>query len=75
MIFYKFGFNVDNLPLNYYKDKPFYFMKTDALDRFGTKLEKRYSKIEIKRIMTSGGLKNIKISDNPPYYCAIGFKS
>ena len=29
------------------KNKTFYFMRTDALDRFGTKLEKRFTKEEI----------------------------
>lgn len=31
-------------PLSYYRDKPFYVMRTDALDRFGTRLEQRFSR-------------------------------
>ena len=30
-------------PLAYYRDKSFYVMRTDALDRFGTRLEHRFS--------------------------------
>ena len=40
----KLKFNVFNFPLSDYKNKSFYTMRTDALDRFGTKLEKRFSK-------------------------------
>lgn len=29
-------------PLAYYRDKPFYVLRTDALDRFGTRLEQRF---------------------------------
>lgn len=69
-----FGYNVDNFPLSFYRDKPFYFMRTDALDRFGTKLEQRFSKKEIILMMEKSGLKNIKFSDHPPYHCALGYK-
>lgn len=49
-------------------------MRTDALDRFGTKLEQRFSKKEIILMMKKSGLKNIKFSDHPPYHCALGYK-
>ena len=35
------------MPLNIYKNKSFYVMRNDSLDRFGTKYEKRYSKKNI----------------------------
>ena len=35
-----FKFNINNLPLSSYRKTSFYTMKTDALDRFGTRLEK-----------------------------------
>lgn len=50
-------------------------MKTDALDRFGTRLEFRYTKKEVKEMMERQGLVGIKFSDGPPYWCAVGFKS
>ena len=49
-------------------------MRTDALDRFGTKLEKRYSKKEIQTMMTRSQLNNIKFSKKPPYWVAVGTK-
>ena len=49
-------------------------MKTDALDRFGTKLEKRYTKNEIKSLMISCGLEKIKFSNSEPFWIAVGYK-
>jgi hypothetical protein len=49
-------------------------MRTDALDRFGTKLEKRFSKKEIQTMMKRSQLKNIKFSKQPPYWVAVGTK-
>jgi ubiquinone/menaquinone biosynthesis C-methylase UbiE len=70
----KFGINSDAIPLSYYKNEPFYTMKTDALDRFGTRLEKRFNKKEITEMFAQAGLKNIMFSDGMPYWCAIGYK-
>jgi hypothetical protein len=49
-------------------------MKTDALDRFGTKLESRYTKEEIKKLMSNAGLENIIFSDKIPFWVALGYK-
>ena len=49
-------------------------MKTDALDRFGTKLESRYTKLEIKNMMINAGLENITFSNNIPFWIALGYK-
>ena len=68
------GINTKNFPLNYYKEKKFYIMRNDSLDRFGTIIEKRFSRKEIKKMMISSGLKNIKFSDKAPYWCAVGYK-
>ncbi|MCZ7629317.1 MAG: class I SAM-dependent methyltransferase [Microthrixaceae bacterium] len=38
------GKDPSRLPLSAYRDQPFYVMRTDALDRFGTGLEKRYTR-------------------------------
>ena len=69
------GFSVANIPISSYRKCSFYTMKTDALDRFGTGLEQRFTKIEIKRMMVKSGLKNIKFSSKPPYWVAVGEKS
>ena len=69
------GFDVRNIPLSSYRGKPFYSLRTDALDRFGTKLEKRFTKAEIGEMMTSAGLSNIRFSDRTPYWVAVGIKT
>ena len=73
----KLGVNedfIDCLPLSSYRKSSFYTMRTDALDRFGTKLEKRFSKQQIEQMMTNGGLINISFSEKVPYWCAVGYK-
>ncbi len=71
----KFKLNVFNFPLSDYKNKSFYTMRTDALDRFGTKLERRFSRREIERMLTNNGFKDIKFSPNMPYWVAFCRKS
>ena len=53
----------------------FYTMRTDALDRFGTKLEQRFSKSEIENILKSKGLKKITFSNKAPFWCVVGYKA
>jgi hypothetical protein len=50
-------------------------MRTDALDRFGTRLERRFTKQQIKEMMTNAGLTDIRFSDAVPYWTAVGFKA
>ena len=69
-----FGIDTINFPLNYYKDKSFYTMRTDSLDRFGTRLEQRFKKSEIKKMMRDSGLNRITFSSNAPYWVAVGYK-
>ena len=68
----KCGVNIDNFPLSAYKKSSFYTMRTDALDRFGTRLEKRFSAKQIEHMMTDAGLENIIFSKSYPYWCAVG---
>lgn len=70
----RIGMCPDGWPLTYYKDKPFYVLRTDALDRFGTRLEQRFSLAEIKAMLEDAGFKDIRFSDKPPYWCAVGIK-
>jgi hypothetical protein len=49
-------------------------MRTDALDRFGTPLEQRFTRAQITKMMTAAGLENIRFSDGFPFWCAVGFK-
>ena len=70
----KLGFNVANLPLAFYRDCSFYVMRTDALDRFGTRLEQRFTAKQIRSMMESAGFEDIRFSERSPYWCAVGFK-
>jgi len=70
----KAGMNVDNIPLSTYRKMPFYMMRTDSLDRFGTRLESRFTKAEIRQMLEEAGLEKIKFRDGVPYWCAIGVK-
>lgn len=74
LVLSKFNIDTTSIPLNYYKDHSFYTMQTDARDRFGTPLEHRFSKQDIYSMMTESGFQDIKFSDRPPYWCAIGIK-
>ena len=49
-------------------------MRTDSLDRFGTKLEKRFSLIEIKEILKDAKFENIINSNDTPFWCVLGHK-
>ena len=70
-----FGSKLGNkIPLSYYTNKSFNIIRNDSLDRFGTPLEKRFSKLEIKKMMNEAGLSEIKFSNNEPYWHAIGRK-
>jgi SAM-dependent methyltransferase len=70
----KLGLDVDAIPLSFYRNRSFYVMRTDALDRFGTKLEKRFTKTEISQMMERAGLENLVFSDRAPYWCAVGYR-
>lgn len=71
----RLGFQAAELPLSFYADKPFYVMRTDALDRFGTRLERRFTRSEIEQMMLRAGLGAIEFSDQPPYWCAVGYRT
>jgi hypothetical protein len=69
------GLNVANFPLAYYRTCSFYTMRTDALDRFGTGLEKRFSKDQMKAMMEDAGLTDIEFSPRAPFWCAVGYRA
>jgi SAM-dependent methyltransferase len=70
----RIGGNVDHWPLTAYRSLSFYSMRTDALDRFGTRLEHRMTRAEIKAMMEAAGLRDIRFSDALPFWCAVGRK-
>jgi len=68
------GFTVGNVPLSAYRRRSFYTMRTDTLDRFGTRLEQRFTAEEIRQMMEHAGLRRVVFSDSLPYWCALGYK-
>lgn len=68
------GKRIDHVPLSAYRNYSFYTMRTDALDRFGTPIEKRFSRSEIEAMMNRCGLTDIRFSDSSPFWVACGFK-
>ena len=68
----RLGRNPSLLPLSIYRDSSFYTMRTDALDRFGTRLEQRFTKKEIGDMMSAAGLVDVRFRDDEPYWCAVG---
>lgn len=72
--FEKLGFCVDSFPLSYYRARAFYVMRTDALDRFGTRLEHRFTREEIRTMMTNCNLTDLVFSERAPYWCVVGIK-
>jgi SAM-dependent methyltransferase len=68
------GLNVDGIPLSFYRTKSYYTMRTDALDRFGTSLEQRFTANQIRAMMVHSGLGDIKFNDRNPFWCAVGYR-
>jgi len=71
----KLGFDVRQFPLMIYRKSSFYTMRTDALDRFGTRLEHRYSRSDIEGMMSRCGLTDIRFREAMPHWVACGRKS
>ncbi|MFL6726953.1 MAG: class I SAM-dependent methyltransferase [Sphingomicrobium sp.] len=68
----RLGRDVRNFPLSNYRHTSFYTMRTDALDRFGTRLEHRFSRDEIEQMMIAAGLTDIRFSEDVPHWVACG---
>ena len=66
----KFGINTSNVPLHHYADMPFVMLANDALDRFGTTLEQRFSKAEITEMLRVADfdISTLKFSDKEPFW-------
>jgi ubiquinone/menaquinone biosynthesis C-methylase UbiE len=69
------GVDVSNVPLSAYRNFSFYTMRTDALDRFGTRLEQRFSRRQIETMMRACGLERIRFREDTPYWIACGYKA
>jgi SAM-dependent methyltransferase len=70
----RLGMNVASFPLAFYRDRSFYTMRTDALDRLGTRLEQRFTRSQIQQMMEDAGLEQIRFSERAPFWCALGYR-
>ena len=69
--------DTSNIPLHQYANLNFYMMKNDALDRFGTRLEKRFNQEEIKKLLSDAGFdsNSIIFSESEPFWTFVARKS
>ena len=52
----------------------FYTLRTDARDRFGTPLERRFSRAQIRAMCSAAGLVDLRFSTRAPFWCVVGFR-
>lgn len=71
----RYGADVSNLPLSAYRNRSFYVMRNDSLDRFGTRLEQRFTRSQIETMMHNVGLERIRFHDGVPFWCAVGYRA
>jgi hypothetical protein len=68
------GLSPATIPLESYRNRNFYVMRTDAYDRFCTRLEQRFTRGQIEQMLVDAGFQDIRFSDHVPYWCAVGRK-
>jgi len=49
-------------------------MRTDVLDRFGTRPKQRFTKNQIRIMMQDAGLMEISFSQENPYWVAVSYR-
>lgn len=59
------------MPLAYYHDKTYRIMRNDALDRFGTPREERFTKAQVLAMLHRAGFRHVRFSEGPPYWHGI----
>ena len=66
----KLGIDTSNIPLHHYAEMPFVMLANDALDRFGTTLEQRFSKAQITEMLHAADfdISSLKFSDVEPFW-------
>ncbi len=62
------------IPLYDYAGTSFFVIRNDALDRFGTTLEQRFSKDQVIEMMSKSGLQDIIVGPDACFYHAVGMK-
>lgn len=71
----RLGLNTGWIPLSAYRDRSLYTMKTDCLDRFNNRLEHRFTRAELRRLLSECGLSDVVICDGEPYWRAVGVRA
>ena len=64
-----------SFPLASYRYSSFESMRNDSLDRFGTKVERRFERDQVVRLMQDAALVDVHVADTFPFWHAIGSKS
>ena len=66
----RIGMNTSNIPLHHYANMPFIMLANDALDRFGTSLEQRFSQAEITEMLALAGfdISTLCFSELEPFW-------
>ncbi len=64
----KLGVSTKNFPLHHYENLSFYVMRNDALDRFGTTLEQRFTQSQIVEMLREAGFAGYKFSEREPFW-------
>jgi len=70
----KFGMLPRSWPLTYYRHRSLYVMRTDAFDRFCTRLEQRFTRAQIADMLQAAGFDSARFSQTEPYWVALAIK-
>lgn len=70
----RLGFPTASIPLEWYRHRSFYVMRTDAYDRFCTSLEQRFTRRQIEQMLLDGGFCEIRFSEQAPFWCAVAIR-
>lgn len=68
----KLGLPYASFPLSAYRHRSLYVMRNDALDRFGTQLEFRFTRTQMVATLRDAGLEDIRVHEGSPYWCMVG---
>jgi SAM-dependent methyltransferase len=71
----KLGMLPRSWPLAYYRHRSLYVMRTDAFDRFCTRLEQRFTAAQITAMLRAAGFGDIKFSNTEPFWIAVAIKN
>lgn len=64
-----------SIPLAFYRSRSIAVMMNDSLDRFGTRLERRFRRDEVQDLMRRAGLSDVAVSDIAPYWHGVGIRT